>query len=92
MLDACSRLICYAHCATRKSNGENQSPYAKHRCSPKYRSLRASSACGESVPVEPPLWAIPLLAVRPRASVQLTLSHLLHEADVIVLGKVSVLL
>ena len=42
--------------------------------------------------VDPPFRAGVFLAVRPRACVQLALSHLLHEADVIVLGKVSVFL
>ena len=48
--------------------------------------------CDESMSVDPPLWADSFLATRPRARVQLALRHPLHEANVIVLGKVSVFL
>ena len=42
--------------------------------------------------VNPPLWTDSFLATRPRARVQLALRHLLHEGNVVVLGKVSVFL
>lgn len=43
--------------------------------------------------IDPPLRAAPLLAVWPRARrIQLALRHILHEADVIILGQVSVFL
>ena len=43
--------------------------------------------------VHPPLRAPTLLTIRPRAGgIQLALRHILHETDIIVFGKISVLL
>ena len=53
---------------------------------------KVQNMCDESMSVNPPLWADSFLATRPRTRVQLALRHPLHEADVIVLGKVSVFL
>ena len=44
------------------------------------------------MPVDPPLRTAPLLAIRPRTRVQFALRHVLHEADIIILGKISVFL
>ena len=48
--------------------------------------------CDESMSVDPPLGADTFLATRPRTCVQLALRHPLHEANVIILGEVSVFL
>lgn len=53
---------------------------------------KVQNMCDESMSVDPPLRADSFLATRPRARVQLALRHPLHEANVIVLGKVSVFL
>ena len=42
--------------------------------------------------VHPPLRTAALLAIRSRAGIQLALRHVLHEANIIVLGKMSVFL
>ena len=42
--------------------------------------------------VDDSFWAGPLLAARSRARIQLTVGHVLHEANVIVLRQVSVFL
>ena len=48
--------------------------------------------CDELMSVDPSLRADSFLATRSRARVQLALRHPLHEANVIVFGKVSVFL
>ena len=53
---------------------------------------KVQNMCDGSMSVDPPLRADSFLATRPRARVQLALRHPLHEANVIVLGEVSVFL
>lgn len=91
-LHAFSRLICYACFAFSFPTVTPSHPSQNVITAATVLAQKVQNMCDELVSVDPPLRADSFLATRPRARVQLALRHPLHEANVIVLGEVSVFL